>query len=102
VPCRGFTGERKSATLGDGESHAVGEIPDRDSQACGVEFTRDAHCEARTMKAVRSVVYAPPAPEFPYLAVIFGGERGVSISEPFATREEAERFIADLAGNLWG
>jgi hypothetical protein len=54
------------------------------------------------MQPVRSVVYAPPAPEFPYLAVIFGAERGVAISEPFATREEAERFIANLAGELWG
>ena len=54
------------------------------------------------MNPVRSAVYSPPAPEYPYVAVIFGGAGGVSIAEPFPTREEAEKFIADLAGNLWG
>jgi hypothetical protein len=46
-------------------------------------------------KEVRTAVYAPPSPNFPYLAVVFVGEENPEVT-PFETVGEAERFLAHV------
>lgn len=49
---------------------------------------------------ISSVVYAPPAAGFPYLAVLFGPNGEVLASRPMGSQEEGERFITEAASEI--
>ncbi|HZP64764.1 MAG TPA: hypothetical protein VFB32_00520 [Rudaea sp.] len=52
------------------------------------------------MDAMRAVVYTPPEGGFPYLAVIFHSDGSVAFTRPFRDREDAQRYVANVAGTL--
>lgn len=46
---------------------------------------------------ISSIVYAPPTPEFPYLAVLFHPDGEVLAARPMISQEAGEQFIASVA-----
>jgi len=52
------------------------------------------------MDAMRGVVYLPPKPGFPYLAVIFHSDGQLALTKPFHSLTDAARYIMDVASSL--
>jgi hypothetical protein len=49
-----------------------------------------------------AVVYDPPAPGFPHMAVLFDGERAVIAVQPVESIDAGEAALARLVGELVG
>ena len=49
-----------------------------------------------------AVVYDPPAPGFPHMAVLFDGERAVIAVQPVESIDAGEAALALLVGELVG
>ena len=49
-----------------------------------------------------AVVYDPPAPGFPHMAVLFDGERAVIAVQPVESIHAGEAALARLVGELVG
>lgn len=49
-----------------------------------------------------AVVYDPPAPGFPHMAVLFDGERAVIAVQPVELIDAGEAALARLVGELVG
>jgi len=52
------------------------------------------------METMQGVVYSPPRVELPYLAVIFHTDGSVAMTRPFATLQDAHRYVMDIASSL--
>jgi hypothetical protein len=48
------------------------------------------------MDSMRAVVYDPPLPSYPHLAVVFDTEGEVLVSKVVPSREEGEAFLGEV------
>ena len=49
---------------------------------------------------MRATVYTSPGDEFPHIAVIFHTDGTILLARPFATADDAQRYLADVSSSL--
>jgi hypothetical protein len=59
------------------------------------------HTQGAPMSAtMRATVYPSPGDEFPHVAVVFHTDGTILLARPFATADDAQRYLSDVSSSL--